>query len=178
MLDPTYSGVRFMTSRTLAAGLLAAGCLTAAAAGSYVAVRQNAVEAQPAAPVSAPAEAPPVSETEGVLTPPEQPKPESSPSPAVETERETPPAPARRRAAPRQAPATRPAPMRASATPEPIGPTTPPPVEPASPPPLRAGVPAATASNEVPTVVEPPADPLPAERRVEPIVDQLVLPSS
>ena len=68
--------------------------------------------------------------------------------------------------------------MRASTTLEPIGPTTPPPVEPASPPPLRAGVPAATASNEVPTVVEPPADPLPAERRVEPIVDQIVLPSS
>ena len=45
-----------MSSRVLA-GLLAAGCLTAAASGAYVAVRQNVV--QPAAVEASPASAAP-----------------------------------------------------------------------------------------------------------------------
>lgn len=178
-----------MTSRTLAAGLLVAGCLTAAAAGSYVAVRQNAVEAQPAvlsappseAPAAAPAEAPaapPVNETEGVLTPPEQPNAETS-SPPVEIERKKPAAPpAQPRAFPRETRVPRAATMRAKTTPEPVEPTPLPPSEPALPPPPPASLPATAASNESPTAVERAVDPLPVERRAEPTFDQIVLPSS
>lgn len=61
-------------SRSLMAGLLAAGCLTAAAAGSYIAVRQNA--APPPAPASTIAPSPvpspgtPVHETEALIEAP------------------------------------------------------------------------------------------------------------
>ena len=61
-----------MISRPVAVGLLAAGCLTAAAGGAYFAVRQNGAaaplqHATVAAPVSAPGQ--PVSETEAVVEP-------------------------------------------------------------------------------------------------------------
>jgi hypothetical protein len=63
-----------MNSRVLA-GILAAGCVTAAAGGAYVAVRQNAgpVAAAPAASAEVPAASPapadrPVSETEAVVS--------------------------------------------------------------------------------------------------------------
>lgn len=62
-----------MISKPLAAGLLAVGCLTAAAGGAYVATRSNAAEgarvqqAVPAAPTDTPAQ--PVSETEGIIAP-------------------------------------------------------------------------------------------------------------
>ena len=67
-----------MISKPLAVGLLAAGCLTAAAGGAYVAVRSNRADAArttesaaaPAAPVSQPVQ--PVSETEGVIAPASQ----------------------------------------------------------------------------------------------------------
>ena len=63
-----------MISRSLALGLLAAGCVTAAGGGAYLAVRQNAAKpVAPAitAPVATPADAAqqPVSETEAVITP-------------------------------------------------------------------------------------------------------------
>jgi type IV secretory pathway VirB10-like protein len=70
-----------MSSRVLA-GLLVAGCLTAAGAGAYVAVRQNAVAsaapAQPTAtavPVATDPAAKPVSETEALVANPPQPQP-------------------------------------------------------------------------------------------------------
>ena len=59
-----------MSSRVLA-GVLAAGCLTAAAGGAYMAVRQNVVEPVPVAASPAPAPtspaAAPVSETEAII---------------------------------------------------------------------------------------------------------------
>jgi hypothetical protein len=61
-----------MISRSLALGLLAAGCVTAAGGGAYVAVRQNAPEpARPAVTVAQQAEPgpQPVSETEAVVAP-------------------------------------------------------------------------------------------------------------
>ena len=63
-----------MISRALALGLLAAGCVTAAGGGAYVAVRQNAappapVAAVPAQPAADAARQQPVSETEAVVTP-------------------------------------------------------------------------------------------------------------
>ena len=62
-----------MSSRVLA-GLLAAGCLTAAAGGAYMAVRQNVVQPVPvaASPSTAAPASPsvaPVSETEAIVTP-------------------------------------------------------------------------------------------------------------
>lgn len=98
-----------MSSRVLA-GILAAGCVTAAAGGAYVAVRQNAGPVPVAtAPAEAPAPAPepaarPVAETEAVIAPlvlpkPSAPAPEAarpparkaSVSPARETRRSAPP---------------------------------------------------------------------------------------
>ena len=83
-----------MSSRVLA-GLLAAGCLTAAAGGAYVAVRQNVVQPAPVAaspaPNVAPAAAPaqpnptvtPVAETEAIVSGPAKPKAEAeAPAPA------------------------------------------------------------------------------------------------
>jgi type IV secretory pathway VirB10-like protein len=63
-----------MMSRSIAVGLLAAATVTAAAAGSYVAVRQNRSEpvaAQPAAAPLIPAGTPITAETEGVVLPAE-----------------------------------------------------------------------------------------------------------
>jgi Bacterial conjugation TrbI-like protein len=80
-----------MSSRVLA-GLLAAGCLTAAAGGAYIAVRQNVVQPAPLAaspaPAAAPASAPPnsavtpVSETEAIVSGPSKPKAEAEPTAA------------------------------------------------------------------------------------------------
>ena len=84
-----------MISRPLAVGLLAAGCLTAAAGGAYVAVRSNradnAVAIQQTAatptPVSQSQPSQPVAETEGVVAPGSPaavPQPEAAPAPAAE----------------------------------------------------------------------------------------------
>ena len=81
-----------MNSRSLA-GLLVAGCLTAAAGGAYVAVRQNAgspqpVVATPAAAAPATAAPQPVSETEAIVgrvpaaSTPADPAPAANPAPA------------------------------------------------------------------------------------------------
>jgi hypothetical protein len=83
-----------MSSRVLA-GLLAAGCLTAAAGGAYLAVRQNVVQPAPVAaspaPIVAPAPGPeppsptatPVTETEAIVSAPAKPKAEAeAPAPA------------------------------------------------------------------------------------------------
>jgi hypothetical protein len=60
-----------MMSRPVAIALLAAGCLTAAGGGAYIAVRQNAAAVQAVEPVAlaAPASTSPVSETEAVIEP-------------------------------------------------------------------------------------------------------------
>ncbi len=81
-----------MNSRSLA-GLLVAGCLTAAAGGAYVAVKQNAgspqpVVATPAAAAPATAAPQPVSETEAIVgrvpaaSTPADPAPAANPAPA------------------------------------------------------------------------------------------------
>ena len=99
-----------MMSRSLAIALVAAGCMTAAAGGSYLAVRHNVQEVAPA-PLEAPA--PSVNESEGVVTPSlEDPAPEP-----IETEqpaRKVVEPPAERRVVPRKPPARRAAPVRVS----------------------------------------------------------------
>jgi hypothetical protein len=82
-----------MISKSVVLGLLAAGCMTAAAGGAYIAVRQNGSpqrtdvatpQAQPA-----PAASQPVAETEGVITPAKPERAEPAPAPSV-APRETP----------------------------------------------------------------------------------------
>jgi hypothetical protein len=58
-----------MIGKPLVAGLLAAGCLGAAATGAYVAVRQNDRQIVAAASPAEPAPAVPVAETEATVTP-------------------------------------------------------------------------------------------------------------
>jgi hypothetical protein len=102
-----------MISKSVVLGLLAAGCMTAAAGGAYVAVRQNAspeaardnVVATPSAqPV--PAASQPVAETEAVITPAKPERTEPAPAPSV--------AP---RATPREAAAAKPTARRNDPTP-------------------------------------------------------------
>ena len=105
-----------MISRPLAVALLAAGCLTAAAAGSYVAGRQSAAPAvatQPAAPAAPVAPVQPVTETETVVEParPVAPSTVAPEAPAIEA-----PAVSRPRTT---APARRAAPAVARQTPPP-----------------------------------------------------------
>lgn len=149
-----------MISRSLAVGLLAAGCLTAAAGGSYLAVRHNAAEARAeslqAVPAAEPAPAAGVSETEAVVTLREaesEPAPATPPTPLATVER---PEPRREaRPAPRQVanpPVSRRA-ARPEPTPEPAVTTTPPIV------PAVEAVPERTVSEPAPppepVVVEP-----------------------
>jgi hypothetical protein len=110
-----------MSSRVLA-GLLAAGCLTAAAGGAYIAVRQNVVQPAPLAaspaPAAAPASAPPnsavtpVSETEAIVSGPSKPKAEAEPvaAPASAPANSVAPAPAPAREMPKAASSPRRAP--------------------------------------------------------------------
>jgi len=164
-----------MISRPLAIGLLAAGCLTAAAGGSYLAVRQNAT-AVPAAPVTQPAPAmPAVNETEAVITP-EKPRIETpAPEPPIEV---APPAPTprvERKLAPRARPIHRPAPVRAaeaipSRAPD-LGPVTPAPV---AVPVSAGGSPSAGLDSTAPAAV--PAEPV--SRSPEPVFEEIVLPAS
>src|SRR5438045_2895201 len=73
-----------MSSRVLA-GVLAAGCLTAAAGGAYLAVRQNVIQPAPVAASPGPAPPPtssavtPVTETEAVVSGAAKPKAEAEP---------------------------------------------------------------------------------------------------
>jgi type IV secretory pathway VirB10-like protein len=164
-------GVDQMISRSLAAGLLATGCLTAAAGGSYLAVRQN--NAPPPEAVSAPQtepSTPAVTETEGVVTPAEP--PETPADPAVEVAPPSKPAPRpERRAAPRTQPARRPAAIRASTTPIPAAE---PPIE--QPP---QASPAADVLASSPERGGPPeraaAEPV---RPSEPAFEEIVLPAA
>jgi hypothetical protein len=169
-----------MSSRVLA-GILAAGCVTAAAGGAYVAVRQNAapvpVAAAPATPVFTPEQAArPVSETEAVVVAPEvsrppAPAPDAAPLPAptstLSAKRETPraaPQVARRERQPSAPPAKRKPPV----------PPRPAPVAPAVDPPL---VPSPMATSPIETPREAPrvAEPPPAAIAQ---FEEVVLPSS
>lgn len=174
-----------MISRPVAVGLLAAGCLTAAAGGAYFAVRQNGAAAplQPAtvaAPVSAPGQ--PVSETEAVVEPTsaeataDKPALKETPKPAPRIEAPPTPAPAPRQISPR-----RPAPAVARANTPPRTPEAPAaplpandrPIEPVSPPPVET--PAATA----PPPLAPPADPQPrVETPAVPQIEEITIPAS
>lgn len=170
-------------SRTLTATLLVAGSITAAAGGSYIAARQNAVEpvsaAAPALPAAAdptsgtsatPAKSAPVEETEGVIEAP-------TPSPAV-------PAPQLERA-PDASPA-RPAPdSRRRAAPAPIRERRPTTVRAANapvvePPAAPTETPAAPPSPEPAPVIERAAPPVETASyaRPEPVLTEVVIPAS
>ena len=159
-----------MMSKALAFGLVAAGCVAAAAGGAYFAVRQNATT--PPAAVSTPAPATqspgaPVSDTEAVVTPrppdPQQiaPEPVEAPParPVVEQPR------SRRQAPPRAAP--------------------PPPARTAEPPAPAPMTPERAASGEPPsqpptTPVEPPGEPPRSQEPLppEPQFEEVIVPPS
>jgi hypothetical protein len=177
-----------MTFKPVAIGLLAAACVTAAAGGAYVAVRQNdAAHAVPVAPSATPvaptensaaAAAPalrPVAETEAVVTPPaveaEPPvarrpaRPERARKPVATAGKETPRAPRPSGSIAGTEPA-RPAPQ---ASPDP-------PLSVERPAPVRE--PAASPSAVPPIPAQPesvPADPPPPPR---PQFVELVIPAS
>jgi hypothetical protein len=166
-----------MISKTLAAGLIAAGCVTAAGTGAYLAVRQNAVEQLTPAvsqPTPAPgAEAAPVSETEAIVSAPAPAEPAAPAQAVEEVERPAPapvapPAPIRRLKERDRAPAPRTA-RAATIAPEPQR------VEPET-----------TAVNPVPepAVVAPPVYAEPARELApppappEPRFEELVVPAA
>ena len=108
-----------MISRPLVLGILAASCITAAAGGAYVAVRQNGGEravapAQPASPA--------VAETEAVIAPPAATPVELAPEPERTEPVAAPaaPPPATRRSARREEPTAAPRPQPRKATPAPV----------------------------------------------------------
>ena len=170
-----------MMSRPVAVALLAAGCLTAAGGGAYIAVRHNAGAAQAVEPVAlaAPASTPPVSETEAVIEPtvtedaakPAPIEPERPAAPAVRPQptprRSTPAASRTVPAAPREAVAPpvadRPVPPAPSAAPEvpvsgPAAPTTTP-----------------TATATAPPVEDPPAR---VETPAVPELEEITVPAA
>ena len=158
-----------MFSKPFAAGLLAIACVTAAAGGAYVAVRQNA---PPRETASAAPSAPAVQETEAVVapdtpapvlsTPPaaaglvEEPRPREveRPAEAARVERASTPRPANRTEARRSAPVAEPPSTQRPASSAPAA-------RPADP------VPAATVTPSLPPEPAPRAETLPAP--VEPI---------
>jgi hypothetical protein len=170
-----------MMSRSLAIALVAGGCMTAAAGGSYLAVRHNA---QPAPPPAS------VNESEGVVTPdprPVDPVPspvEVAPEP-VETEqpsRRVVEPPAEPRVSPRRPPVQRAAPVRVSTQELPV--ETARPAESSS---AAAAVPAAApvrssgdtaAPVDTPPVVETPPAPLAPPPLDEPIFEEIHIPAS
>jgi hypothetical protein len=161
-----------MISKPLAFGLLAAGCVVAAAGGAYMAVRQNA-PAQPAA-ITVPASAEggaqtpkPVSETEAIVAskPAEAPAVEPAPVPPAPTAVDRPrtrPTNEPRQQAPRQTrraapaePAPQPGPERAA--------------------PAEPQVPAATLPEAPPVEAVRPLEPPPV---VERQFEEVVVPAS
>lgn len=137
-----------MSSRILA-GVLAAGCVTAAAGGAYIAVRQNTTGSVPVAAAPAVPAGRPVSETEAIVgvsspapaasTPRSQeeavPAPGNSVNPVQEAPRSASPIVRRAPAPPardrqiRSAPASQPAPVPAVPVERQVLPATSPPVE-------------------------------------------------
>jgi len=70
-----------MIAKPVVLGLVAAACVTAAAAGAYVAIRHNEVPRTEPVAIAAPTANPPVTETEAVVTP--APAPSQAPEPSV-----------------------------------------------------------------------------------------------
>ncbi len=169
-----------MSSRVLA-GILAAGCVTAAAGGAYVAVRQNAapvpVAAAPAAPAFTPAQAArPVSETEAVVVAPEVSRPaaparDAAPLPAprgrLGADRET------SRAVPKVARRDR----EPSAPPEKRKPQVPPQPAPVAPAVDQPVLPSPIATPPIETARETPRVPEPPPVAIAQF-EEVVLPSS
>lgn len=162
-----------MMSRIVPVGLLAAGCLTAAAGGSYLAVRHSAAQQPAAATAPAPAvPAPAVNETEGIVAPApdEQPNPSEPAVERAEPPRVTPPPAEPRRPATRTPPA-RPAPARAaSTTAEPVRQQSPTPAAGATAPAIPAVEPLSQHAAPVQSAIAPV--------QVEPVFDEIVVPSS
>jgi hypothetical protein len=163
---------KVMISKPLAFGLLAAGCVVAAAGGAFLAVRQNEVTRQPAAVTAPPrteanaSAGQPVSETEAIVaTKPAEPALEAAPvrPPAAQVE----PPRTRRASAPQRASQTARREPAAAPAPSPVPERTPPPVEP----------PVAVPTTQPETPVEParPYEPPPA---VERQFEEVVVPAS
>lgn len=162
-----------MISKPLAVGLLAAACVTAAAGGAFVAVRQTSptpetVEATPPQPSADPASKP-VAETEAVITPSAAPAaPATAAAPVTEPAATALP-PVER---PRPAPVKTPSPAR-TAKPANRAPERTPPAPVVTPAPAPVAEPTAVAAAPVdPPRSEPPAAP-PA-----PQFEELVVPAS
>jgi type IV secretory pathway VirB10-like protein len=178
-----------MFSKPFAVGLLIATCVTAAAGGAYVAVRQNQAEAKPATAAERPvgsatapdaSATPAVRETEAVVAPPPAPAPEpaleqpsrkpSAATASVRTERAERPRPAPPPVANRMPAASRPA----STAPEPAAAANshaPTPLDPA---------PTSGRSESPVTADVPPEAPRPEPAPAVPtrIFDELVVPAS
>lgn len=166
-----------MMSRSLAIALVAAGCITAAAGGSYVAVRHNA---QPTPPPAS------VNESEGVVTPVRRPVDpvEVAPEPVetVQPSRTVAEPPAEPRVSPRRPPVRRAAPVRVSTEELPVerAPRAPEYSAGAAVPtaaPVRSSA-ATAAPLETPPVVETPPPPLPPPPVDEPIFEEIHIPAS
>ena len=171
-----------MMSRSVAVALLAAGCLTAAGGGAYVAVRHNAATAEAVEPVAlaAPASAPAVSETEAVIEPtakedtakpaPMEPEREAAPAarPQPKQRRSTPAAPRTVAAASREAIAPPVADRAVSPAPSAA------PEVPASGPAAPTTTPAATTATASP-VDDPPAK---VEVPAVPELEEITVPAA
>ena len=173
-----------MISRPVVLALLAAGCVTAASGGAYVAVRQNAVDAATpsgvtefAAPAPVPATDPaqpaPVAATDALVSP-------SAPAPEPPVDVETP-----RPASPKTAPPAAPRPRRPVERQTTSAERRPPSVEPAGPS-AQAPESATNGATPMPPVVPVRTDPLPEPVRLPEIAPatpereflELVVPSS
>lgn len=172
-----------MISRSVAVVLLAVGCVTAAAGGSYLAVRENAASAaaldQAAPAPAAPADhVTPVTETETIITP-------ETPATVPAQPQATAVAPLVPAAVERAAPVARPAAPRrverpAAQRPEAVAAVAEPAVERPAAPEVVTGasemIPGNSASDR--TAPEPvPAESAPA-RAPEPAFEEIVVPSS
>ena len=161
-----------MVAKPLVAGLLALGCLGAAAGGAYVAVRQNDTDAPaavaplqaPVAPAAEPVRA--VTETESVVTPA---------APADEPVERPAPAPA-----PPPAPRERPRVSRPAALPAPAPESAGRPDRPAAVDPSRrespvaSSEPPAASPRPEPPVVAPVPEPLPSPKPLREFVEVTV----
>ena len=171
-----------MMSRSLVIALVAAGCMTAAAGGSYLAVRHNVQEAAPA-PLEAPA--PSVNESEGVVTPSLE-DPANPATEPIETQQPAPKIvepPAEPRVFPRKRPARRAGPVRVSTEELPAETSQTAEYTPAPAAPAAVVEPGRSASNEsvAPaatwTAAEPHLSPLPPLVD-EPTFEEIHIPAS
>lgn len=177
-----------MFSKPLALGLLALGCVTAAAGGAYLATRHNATDARAAAqaPIAAPSTPPqpssaPVVETEAAVAAAE-PRQDDTPSRADPPKRAEAPSPAKPLKpfpAPRSVPSAKTAPP-----PDPVRHQQPPPqrttpVVDSAPPPAQSTDGAQHAAGSTAPAVDLPRVPeVQPERPRAPQFEEVVLPAS